>query len=161
MTNYSNNNFFSYEGGIDRKNYTINMLIIIVLCACLHFVDFSFYFSFTKLTFLYGIFEFLISLFKYVLMFCAISIIFRRITDITLNSSLKIKNIAKKIFTCIYIFPLLLYFLGGIVFQQGLIMQIIIFVVFFIFSPLSIITTLLLCFIKQFKSNSEIKKFNL
>ena len=159
--NFQNNNFFGYEGTINRKNYIINMLIIITLCACLHFVDFSFYFSFTKLTFLYGIFEFLISLFKYVLMFCAISVIYRRMTDISFNSSSKTKSIVKKIFTFVYIVPLLLYFLGGIVFQQGLIMQFIILTVFFFFLPISVITSFTLCFIKQLKSNNEIKKFNL
>lgn len=161
MMNSQNNNFFSYEGTINRKNYIINMLIIIILSACLHFVDFSFYFSFTKLTFLYGIFEFLISLFKYVLMFCAISVVYRRITDITYKSSLKTINLAKKIFTIIYIVPLLLYFLGGILFQQGIIMQLIILMVFFFFLPVSAITSILLCFIKRLNTNNEIKKFNL
>ena len=153
MVNFQNNNFFSYEGTINRKNYTINMLIIITLCACLQFVDFSFYFSFTKLTFLYGIFEFLVILFKYVLMFCAISVVYRRITDITCNSSAKTKDIAKKIFTCVYIVPLLLYFLGGILFQQGIIMNLIILVVFFLFLPISAITSILLCFIKRLNAS--------
>lgn len=151
MDQLSNNNFYSFEGTINRKNYTINMSIIITLCACLHFADFSFYFSFTNLKFLYGIFEFLIEIFKLILMYCAISVVYRRFSDITWNSSQKTKGNAKKIFTVIYIIPILLYFLGGILFQEGLFQQISILILIFFFLPISLITSIILCFIKQFK----------
>ena len=84
-------------------------------------------------------------------MFCAMSVVYRRLADITINSSTKTKDIAKKIFAIVYVAPLLIYFLSGIIFQEGVIIQLINLLVVFVLMPITVITTIVLAFIKKIK----------
>lgn len=78
-----NNDFFSYYGIIGRKNYIINMLILITLFICMYFVKFENFAPFIRPEFLYKALIYMAEFFKFVILMSAISIVYRRIADIS------------------------------------------------------------------------------
>ncbi|MCD7740128.1 MAG: hypothetical protein LUH11_02135, partial [Candidatus Gastranaerophilales bacterium] len=77
----SNNEFFSYQGCISRKNYLVNMLILAALYFCISLVKFENFLPFITYKFLFYILMFFVSLFKFIILMSAISVIYRRISD--------------------------------------------------------------------------------
>ena len=71
----SNKDFFSYQGTINRKDYTINMLIVIALSIGISLVRFDNFVHYIKPEFLYKILMFMVNLFQFVMLMSAISLI--------------------------------------------------------------------------------------
>lgn len=105
-----NTAFFSYEGEINRKDYAINMLILIGLFFALSFIKPELFVLHTSLKFLATIIYFIISLTKFIICFSILSQIYRRIKDITFNKSTKTKNLLDKLFIFIYVAPIILFY---------------------------------------------------
>lgn len=107
-----NYGFFGYEGVIGRKNYFINSAILVVLFILLCFINISKLQQYTQLTFLYYVLDFVIGFGKFFIVFSLISLIYRRLADITFSKSDKIKKTAKIIFSIFYIYPIIAYCIG-------------------------------------------------
>ena len=146
----NNSDFFSYNGTISRKDYSINLLIVVSLYIILSFTKFENLLQYTKPELLVHIFVFMVSMFKFLLVMSAISIIFRRIADITQNKSEQFKTNAKKVFALLYVFPILhlfclRYFLD--IFPS--LVSILDMSTFFILMPISMLTAIVLSFVKS------------
>ena len=145
-----NNNFFGYEGTIGRKDYAINMLIVVSLYLILTFTNFQALAPYTKPEFLLHVLLFMVGLFKFVLVISSISMIYRRIADFSLNKGDKFKLITKRLFAFLYVLPILYFF--GIKYFFDTFPSIIIFfdiLTLFIILPLAIIFAFILCFVKS------------
>ncbi|HIS89568.1 TPA: hypothetical protein IAA87_09135 [Candidatus Avigastranaerophilus faecigallinarum] len=145
----SNKDFFSYQGTINRKDYTINMLIVIALSIGISLVRFDNFVPYIKPEFLYKILMFMVNLFQFVMLMSAISLIYRRIADFSILRSPKYIDYMKKTFFILFVFPILYlfcfrFFIDIVPFLQN-IMDI--FVIFFL-APLGVITAFLIAFIK-------------
>lgn len=145
----SNSDFFSYNGTISRKDYAINLLIIVALYLILSFTKFENLLQYTKPELLVHIFVFMVNLFKFLLVMSSISIIFRRVVDITWNKSETFQTNSKKIFATLYVFPILhlfclRYFLDVI----PSLVSILDLITLYVLMPISVITSIILCFIK-------------
>ncbi len=144
-----NNDFFSYQGTISRKNYIINMLIITALFICINFVRFETFLPFIRPEFLYKILIFMVEFFKFVLLMSAISVIYRRIADFSNSKSNTFKENMKKLFSILFVFPFLYdfcirYFIDFIPFLQHMLD----IAVNIIIIPIGIIALIIFCFIK-------------
>ncbi len=145
-----NNDFFSYNGVIGRKNYIINMLILFALYFALFFVRFETFTQFTNIKFILPVLMFMVSLFKFVILMSALSVIYRRIADISLFRSYAFNLAMKRIFVLIYVFPILYlfclrYFLDIIPF----IITALDFTVLYMLFPLGIIGIIIFSFVKS------------
>lgn len=145
----SNSDFFSYNGTINRKDYTINLLIVVALYIILTFTRFENILQYTKPEIIIHIFVFMVSMFKFLLVMSTISIIFRRVADVTLSKSEIFKTNTKKIFALLFVFPILhlfclRYFLD--IFPS--LVTILDTITLFVLIPISIIIAIILCFIK-------------
>ena len=144
-----NNDFFSYNGVIGRKNYTINMLILFGLYIALNFVKFETFTQFTNVKFILPVLIFMVSLFKFVILMSSLSVIYRRIADISAFRSYNFNLSTKRIFVLLYVFPVLYlfcirYFLDIMPF----LITTLDFTVLYILFPLGLIGIILFCFIK-------------
>ena len=144
-----NNEFFSYNGYINRKNYAINMLILLALYIATSLVNFKSFTQFTSYKFLQDILLFFVDFFKFVVMISTLSVIYRRIADISKKHSENFFENAKKVFALIFVFPILYiyclqYFLDIIPVLTVFLNQVTIFVL----TPLGIILAIILSFIK-------------
>lgn len=145
----NNNDFFSYNGTINRKNYIINLFILVALYITIYFVRFENFVQFTNQKYLLYILLFFVSLFKFVIVISAISVVYRRITDISFSKTKQFKLSAKRIFTVLYVFPLL--HLYCIRYFLDIIPPLVAFLdslIFFVILPLATIVAIVLCFIK-------------
>lgn len=145
----SNKDFFSYQGTINRKDYTINMLIVIAILIGISLVRFDNFVPYIKPEFLYKILMFMVNLFQFVMLMSAISLVYRRIADFSILKSTTFIAWMKKIFFILFVFPVLYlfcfrFFIDIIPFLQN---TIDILVIFFL-APLGIITTFVIAFIK-------------
>ncbi len=144
-----NNTFFSYEGLINRKNYIINVLILIALFIVISLVKFENFAQFTNLKFLFDILGYVVLLFKFIIFMSLLSLIYRRIADISKSRSYKFAMNMKKLFISIFVFPVL-YFLCIRYFIDF--MPVLIYVLdmltYFVFTPLGIIALIVFSFIK-------------
>ncbi len=145
----SNNDFFSYQGTIGRKNYAINMLILIALFVLISLVRFESFMRFTNLTFLYSVVLFMANLFKFVVLMSAVSVVYRRLSDIAYSKSLSFYNSIKKIFVLVFVFPILYifclrFFIDIIPFIQNLLDILVLYVLV----PLGMLSVIILGFIK-------------
>ena len=77
----SNNDFFSYQGTISRKNYIINMLILLAIFIGCSFVRLENFKQFITYEILYNILVFMLSMVKFVSIMAILSVIYRRISD--------------------------------------------------------------------------------
>ena len=87
MSKESNNNFFSYQGTINRKNYIIDTIIIIFLYGLLSLVKFENFKPFISFELIYSILLFVVGMFKFVLIFSFLSLVYRRIADFSAGKS--------------------------------------------------------------------------
>lgn len=144
-----NNEFFSYQGTISRKNYIINMFILATLFICMNFVRFETFLPFIRPEFLYKILIFMAEFFKFVILMSAISVIYRRIADFSNSKSISYKENMKKLFAILFVFPFLYdfcirYFIDFIPYLQYLLD----IAVNIVLIPIGIITLIIFCFIK-------------
>lgn len=144
MNKEYNNNFLSYTGKIDRKNYAINMSILIVLACLLFYTDFSIIFKYSQISMLYEIFTFILG-FAYVIIFgCVLSVVYRRVVDISENRSKKFKDIMTTLYAIFLCIPFAYYFLEGILNIPLLSM-----IIYFGLYPLSLIFCIIIGFVKH------------
>ncbi len=141
----SNNDFYSFQGSINRKNYIINMLILIILCILVHFLNFDYLKTITKYELLYNTLIWIISFFKFILLISVLSVVYRRINDFS-----GFNNIMKYIFTIFYLYPFLLWFFRYQIIQffPNFILNALI-ISFLIIIPFSIISSIIFAFIKS------------
>lgn len=142
--------FFSYEGTINRKDYAINMLILISLFIGLSLIRPEAFVLHTSLKFLAIILSFLISMLKFVTGFSILSQIYRRNKDIAYNKSEKTRNILNKLFIFIYAVPIILYYSISILFGGllPLIANLAPFIITIMF-PIMLIYAIVIGFIKS------------
>lgn len=149
MNEQNNNDFFSYNGTINRKNYAINMFILVVLYVVIYFVNFENFVLFTSQKYLLHILMFFVNLFKFVIVISAISVVYRRFADITTKRTENFKLTIKRIFTLLYVIPILhLYCIRYFLDVIPPLVSILDMITFFILLPLALITSIVLCFIK-------------
>lgn len=146
----SNNDFFSYQGTISRKNYIINMLILSAIYIGLSFIHFENFSDFIRYKILLTILIFMADLLKFVVLLSALSVIYRRIADFSVYKSYKFNLIMRRLFVFLYVLPVLYifcirYFLDIMPF----LINILDIIVFFIVLPIAFISSVVFCFIKS------------
>ena len=149
QSNEYNNDFLGYHGYINRKNYAINLLILFALFIATTLVNFDKLTQFTNYNFLKTVLSFVVDLFKFVIMISALSVVYRRIADISKKRSVEFFENLKKTYGIIFVFPIFYlycfrYFLDIIPPLTTLLNILTIMVLI----PLAIISTIILCFIK-------------
>lgn len=145
----SNKEFFSYQGTINRKDYIINMLILIALYTGISFINFESFAPYISYKILLNILIFMASLFKFVILFSGLSVIFRRIADFSLYKSYKFNLTMKRIFVFLYVLPVLyLFCIRYFLDITPALANILDIIVIFVIIPLACITSVIFCFIK-------------
>lgn len=144
-----NNDFFSYNGVIGRKNYIINMLILTGLYFGLFFIRFETFTQYTNIKFLLPVLIFMVSLLRFVILMSALSVVYRRIADISAFRSYNFNLAMKRIFVLLFVFPVLyLFCIRYLLDIVPFIVNTLDFTVFFILLPLSILSSFIFCFIR-------------
>lgn len=109
MRNFdSNSAFLSWEGTINRKDYAINMLILIALFVALYFVNFD---VLAPQKILNTILLYLVSFLRFIILISLLSIVYRRINDFSTGRSFRFQNIMKYIFGIFFLFPVLYFYI--------------------------------------------------
>ena len=147
-----NNEFFGWQGTISRKDYIINLLIVFVLYIALTFLNFRIFEPYVPVKFLLTILEYLVEIFKIVLLMCGLSIIYRRITDFSGRKPYNFQLKMKRLFVFLYVIPTLYLLCIRYFFEMiSVFIPIIGFmdvVMLFIILPLSFISAIVFSFIK-------------
>ena len=143
--NENNTDFLSYQGRIGRKNYIINLLILLALYVVVSFIRFDTFSQYFSFGFFNSILMFLVEFFKFVLIVSIISVVYRRINDFSKFDG-KIKNI----FIIFYFIPFLYLSFGHYMldFLPALI-NIFDLITYFILLPVAVILTIVFAFIKS------------
>jgi uncharacterized membrane protein YhaH (DUF805 family) len=145
-----NNDFFGWYGTINRKNYTINILILVTLFILLSVTNYQTFVQYTNFKFVQFILDLVIELFKFIILISALSIVYRRIADFTLNKSQKFKSIMQKLFGIIFVAPILyLYCLKDFLNFIPILTYILNIITIYVLLPICLLSTLVLCFIKE------------
>ncbi len=144
-----NNDFLGYNGYINRKNYAINLLILFALYFATTLVDFNALTQYTNISFIKTVLIFIVDLFKFVLVIAALSVVYRRIMDISKNRSSIYASNMKKLYAIIFVFPIFYlfcfrYFLDIIPFLMNLLNIFSIVVLL----PIAAVFTIVLSFVK-------------
>lgn len=105
-----NNDYFSWQGVINRKNYIINMFILIAVFILTSLVPFENFEQYINFKFIYSTLIFLVNFFKFLILMSALSVIYRRIADFSSGKSYKFKMKMHRGFAFFYVFPLLYFF---------------------------------------------------
>ena len=145
MSYNDNTNFLSFEGKIGRKNYIINLLILILLFIGIFLIKFDNYIEFFRYKFLYTILIFIIDILKFAIIISILSVIYRRIADFS-----KINEKMKYLFFVFYLLPLIyiywghyfLDFIPPLIYFLDILMYLIII-------PIAIILTIIFSFLKS------------
>lgn len=114
MNEEYNNNFLSYDGKINRKNYAINMAILSVLGLLLSISDFSALFEYSRIPILFTVFNFMTDIGFFLICGCILSVTYRRINDISENRTKKFKDTMMTLYTIFLCVPFIYLFLGDI-----------------------------------------------
>lgn len=143
-----NNNFFGYNGYIGRKNYIINMLVLIVIFLGLSFTKFENFLPYITYEFLYNALIFVVSFFKIVIIVSIISIVYRRIADFSEDKSQNFKLNMQRIFVIFFVFPFFYIFCRYFINIIPIITLILDILTTFILIPIGIISAVIFSFIK-------------
>ncbi len=143
--NEYNNDFLGFNGKIGRKNYIINLLILTAIYIVTLLINLEGIKQYITYDFLYTTLYFVIDLFKFMVIIAILSVIYRRIADIS-NTDKRLITI----FIILFLFPFfylnwgyyLLNFIPPLV-------QILNAVTIFILLPLAFIVSISLAFIKS------------
>ena len=146
----SNNDFFSYQGTISRKNYIINMLILLAIFVGLSLIRFENFEKFITYKFLYNALIFMVSMLKFASIMAVLSVIYRRIADFSQYKSAVFQKVMKNLFVILFVCPILYdycfrFFIDIIPALQRILDIITILVLY----PLAIIAALIFCFPKK------------
>lgn len=144
-----NNDFFSYQGSISRKNYFINMLILTALYIALYFVKFENFAPYIPYKIIFTVLMFMANLFKFVVLMSAISVIYRRMADFSAGRTYDFNMKMKRIFVLLFVFPILyLFCIRYFIDIMPAIVYILDLITIFLLIPCSIVTAIVFCFIK-------------
>lgn len=146
----SNNDFFSYQGTIGRKNYAINMLILLALVVGLSLIKVETFAPYITYNFLYTVLAFMISMLKFVAIMAMLSVVYRRIADFSRNKPESFKILMNRTFVILFAFPILYdfcirFFIDIIPALQSILDLITIFILY----PLALIAAIIFGFIKN------------
>lgn len=144
MKDEYNNGFYGYNGYINRKNYAINLFILVALYVSTNLVNWNSFTQFTSHKFLSDVLLYIILCFQFIMVLCLLSVVYRRISDIIKNKTEKTKDNAKTFFIVLYVIPVL-YFLALRQFINFYILDILVLLLILI----SAISSIVLCFIKS------------
>lgn len=141
-----NSDFLNYNGKINRKNYVINLSILVALYVLLSATDFTKFMVYTPKYLITSLF-YILGFLKFVIIIAIISVIYRRIADFA-----NFDNRMKTFFILFYFFPFLYLCFGHFLldFAPGLI-KIFDWLTLTIILPLSIIFSILFAFFKSQK----------
>lgn len=141
----SNNDFLSYEGRINRKNYIINMLILSALYIGVSFIRFDVIGNFFTFQIFNTILIYIVELFKFVLIIAIMSVIYRRIADFSsLNDNMK------KMFFILFFFPFLYLNWGNYLLNFiPVLTNLLNILTVFILLPAAIISSIVFAFLKS------------
>lgn len=146
MDNNYNNDFLNYSGKISRKNYIINLLILVSMLILLSATDFS---VFTKncsellSSSLFYILDFL----KFVIIVAIISVVYRRIADFS-----SFGKEMKTFFVLFYFIPFLYISLGHFILDSApTLISIFDWITLIIILPVAIISSFIFAFLKSKK----------
>lgn len=140
-----NNDFLSYNGKIGRKNYIINLLILVAIYIVTSLINLEGIKQYITYDFLYTTLFFVIDLFKFIIVIAILSVIYRRISDIS-NSDKKLLTM----FFILFLFPF--FYLNWGMYLLNFIpplINILNVITVFIFLPLALIFSIVLAFIKS------------
>lgn len=145
----SNNDLFSYQGSISRKNYMINMLILLAIFVGTSFIRLENFEQFITYKFLYSAMVFVVGAIKFVAVMAMLSVVYRRIIDFTQFKSITFQETMKKIFVIAFVFPVLYdfclrFFIDIIPSLQGILDLLIVFILY----PFATIASIAFCFPK-------------
>lgn len=146
----SNNDFFSYQGTIGRKNYAINMLILLALVIGLSLIKVETFAPYITYNFLYSVLAFMISMLKFVAIMAMLSVVYRRIADFSTNKPESFKILMNRTFVVLFVFPILYdfcirFFIDIIPTLQSILDLMTIFILY----PLALIAAIIFGFIKN------------
>lgn len=144
-----NNDLLGFQGRIERKNYIINLLICSAILIGFHFIRFDVLMQYIPYKLLKDSLGICISLFIWVIFISLISVIYRRITDISYYKSSKFKKNIRKFYIICFVVPLIIQCCSLFVGILPLLYFTNILVLCFL--PINIISALVLCFIKAKK----------
>lgn len=145
MPYMDNTNFLSFEGKIGRKNYIINLLILLLLLIGIFFIKFENYIEYFRYKFLYTILIFIVDILKFAIVISILSVVYRRIADFsTINKKMKY------LFFIFYLFPVLYVYWGHYLldFIPPLI-SLLDIITYIIIIPTAIIITIIFSFLKS------------
>ena len=146
----SNNDFFSYQGTISRKDYIINMLILLAIFVGLSLIRFENFEKFITYKFLYNVMIFMVSMLKFTSIMAILSVVYRRITDFSQYKSAVFQKIMKNLFVILFVCPVLYdYCLRFFIDIIPLLQAILDYIIIFILYPLAIIAAIIFCFPKK------------
>ena len=105
--NKSNSAFLSWEGTINRKDYVINMLILLTLALGMNFININ-VLAPEKIT--NTILSFLIQFLQFIFVISVLSVVYRRITDFSSGRTYKFKKTFYYLFIALFVFPVLYFY---------------------------------------------------
>lgn len=143
-TKESNSSYLSFEGIINRKDYTINMLILLGIFIGVNLINFNYLQTFFRYEFLYTIFVFIVEMLKFIVMIAIISTVYRRISDFT-----DFNDNWKRIFFIFYFFPFLYLNWGNLLNFIPFLIKVLDIVTLFIILPIAFISSIVFAFIKS------------
>lgn len=145
-----NNDFFGWNGTIGRKNYAINMFIVCFLALGLSFVNFEAFKPFISFDFLLSVVIFMAELLRLILLMCALSLVYRRIMDFSNTKPYKFQLNIKRFFIFAFVVPILYVLcLRHFASYIPVLMSAMDFIIGLILIPISIISSIVFCFIKS------------
>ncbi len=147
MRNFdSNSAFLSWEGTINRKDYAINMLILIALFVALHLVNFN---VLAPQKILNTILLYLVSFLQFIILISLLSIVYRRINDFSTGRSFRFQNIMKYIFGIFFLFPVLYFYIFAYFLSNIPFISVFLSYTALCFILVAIIASIIFCFIKS------------
>ncbi len=145
----TNNDFFGYNGVINRKNYAINMAIMFFVFLGLYFINFSAFLQYTSLKFLFYILDFMVSLTEFAAIFAMLSLVYRRLADISKSKSMRFSENIKKIYVMLFVIPVIYFLCIRLFFSNiPLLTNILDCIAFFVLAPLAVIAAVIISFVK-------------
>ncbi|MCD7879059.1 MAG: hypothetical protein LUG16_03900 [Candidatus Gastranaerophilales bacterium] len=145
----ANTDFFSYQGTIGRKDYIVNLLILSAIYVGLSLLRFENFRQYITIEFINSVLTWLIWFAKFMVIMSGLSMVYRRLNDITHNRPSSYAAFTGKLFVILFVLPAFyLYCLRYFIDIMPFIQNILDLVVTYILIPLGAILMLLLCFIK-------------
>ncbi len=105
--NKSNTALLSWEGTINRKDYVINMLILLAIFFGINFINFN---ALAPQKILNTILTFLVQFFQFVIVISILSVVYRRIADFSSGRTYQFQKTFYYIFIALFVIPVLYFY---------------------------------------------------